>query len=353
MTRDKFGQLFLSVLVIVGLVIVAIFGISLVGQLVFWGGGIGLNNDDFWIATSVMSTFYVANFALVFLAAAARLTFASENRSTALRVAMVVEYLCLAGWMSAEWRSGGERDILCMFLALAAGFWYVMGVLMTGELPIFSRRVMRSLPQSFLGRILFTWFNPGPGTGYGFAVVNFLSAVVLVALALLLEEIVPSSGGRPGNPPPGSVLVGGFALVCYLTIFLGLGKLIVAWIGRFVGRNTAMPILIHFMLLLFAVLIPFAIDWTMFGTSDYSLLHITNPFWTATEFLDGSGWPLEGPLILVLLSAVALAILLANWRSLKRELSYLRAKSPQRLIEDDAEMAPTVEPVRSSPWDEA
>ena len=33
-----------------------------------------------------------------------------------------------------------------------------------------SPRVKRDLPQTLLGRIFLTWFAPGPGTGYMFAV---------------------------------------------------------------------------------------------------------------------------------------------------------------------------------------
>ena len=350
-TRDKFGQLILSVVVILGLAFVFFMSIALIGNLLFSSGGRELNDEWFWIGTAAMLTFYLANFALVYLAAAARLTFPSENRSTALRVAMVVEYLCIVAWMSFVWiDGGGDREFLCGFLAFAAAFWYAMGVLMTGELPIFSRRVMRGLPQSFLGRILFTWFNPGPGTGYGFAVVSFLSAVVLVAMALLLGELGAIFSG--GNTPPGAVLAGGFVLVCYLTIFLGVGKLVVAWLSRIFGTNTAVPILIHGMMLFFAMIIPAALDWTMFGTSDFSLLHVTNPFWTTGEIMAGSSMPVETPTILILLTVVASAILLANWWSLKREMSYIRTSRPQRLVEDDAEMAPPIEPERTNPWDE-
>ena len=54
------------------------------------------------------------------------------------------------------------------------------GTFLTGETAQLSPRAMRQLPQSLLGRMAFTWFNPGSGTGYMFALLNLL-AVLLVA----------------------------------------------------------------------------------------------------------------------------------------------------------------------------
>lgn len=354
-TRDKIGQLFLSVLVIVGLCFVFAFGIAIVGNLMFSGfGGSDLNSDEFWITSAALLTFYLTTFVMVFLAAAARLTFASENRSTALRVAMVVWYLAIVAWMSILWQEERwDYDVLKGFLACAGIFWFAMGALMTGEEPIFSRRVMRSLPQSFLGRTLFTWFNPGPGTGYAFSVVNTLSAVVLVALGLMFGEFLGVSGRGGSMGDPGAILAGGLALVCYMIIFLGIGKLIVGWLGRLMGRNMAIPLLVHIMMLLVASLVPLAIQYAMVGdVNDYNLLHITDPFWTFVELVDGATTLAEAPVILVVLPVCALIVLLCNWRGLSQELSFHRISRPERLIEEDKENAPVIEPVRVSPWDE-
>ena len=60
---------------------------------------------------------------------------------------------------------------------------------MTGESARLSPRTLRSLPQSFLGRALFTWFNPGSGTGYLFAVTNML-AIVLILFSVFSWGII-------------------------------------------------------------------------------------------------------------------------------------------------------------------
>ena len=73
---------------------------------------------------------------------------------------------------------------------------------MTGESPELSSRVKRKLPQSLLGRALSTWFNPGPGTGYLFALANCAAMFALtVAVAAVLNHFnlahAPKGAERP------------------------------------------------------------------------------------------------------------------------------------------------------------
>ena len=62
------------------------------------------------------------------------------------------------------------------YMVLASLYWFAAGSLMNGESPELSPRVKRRLPTSLVGRAMFTWFNPGPGTGYVFAVCNLIVA---------------------------------------------------------------------------------------------------------------------------------------------------------------------------------
>ena len=141
----------------------------------------------FWQAMAALLTAYASYFVLVFLAAAARLTFASDNRSTRLRIVMLLQQLLFTGWITwIVFQPDAERPRYFhgRFLILLGLHWYAMGTLMTGESPELSARVKRNLPQSFLGRAMFTWFNPGPGTGYMFALANCAGTVVLILVAV-------------------------------------------------------------------------------------------------------------------------------------------------------------------------
>ncbi len=55
-----------------------------------------------------MLTAYASYFALFYFAAAGQLTFSSDNRSTPLRIVMLVQFLLFTGWMTwGIWTSGG------------------------------------------------------------------------------------------------------------------------------------------------------------------------------------------------------------------------------------------------------
>ena len=176
---------------------------------------LGFDSEQFWFTNALLLIVYASYFALCFLAAAARLTFVSENRSTALRVVMFVQPILLLFcivWGTVRFaephldRSMISEELVrssMVYFFMLAVHWYVMGVMMTGELPRLSNRAKRRLPQSFLGRAFLTWFNPGPGTGYLFAVSNLLGALVLVFMAVAYHAFVP----RParvffGGPTP-------------------------------------------------------------------------------------------------------------------------------------------------------
>ena len=165
---------------------------------------LGFDDREFWFWNVAMLIAYASYFALVFLAAAARLTFVSENRSTPLRIVMFVQPILLIFCMVwgivhfTDARQVGElkeRFISgsVVYFFILAIHWYVMGMLMTGESSRLSNRAKRRLPQSFLGRVFLTWFNPGPGTGYLFALSNLLGALLIVFGAVVYPRILSAA----------------------------------------------------------------------------------------------------------------------------------------------------------------
>ena len=151
-TRNRQAQVVLAVGAIVGLLVVFFiacgFGVGAVVQ----EGVLPFDNPIFWIGQLTFLSFYVAMGTFFYLAAAARISPASENRSTRLRVCMLVHQFLLAGWFAYYTLTFKEIEPLMGFFMLSAIFWYLMGALMTGETPFLSQRVRRRLPQSFLGR---------------------------------------------------------------------------------------------------------------------------------------------------------------------------------------------------------
>ena len=221
---------------------------------------------------------------------------------------------------------------------------------MTSEEPNLSRRVRRRLPQSYLGRVLFTWFNPGPGTGYIFALASVLGAILFAdALWLFVSDAV-----RGGRPPGTSTVCLAVALWCYIAIYLGLGKLVISGIRRVNKMNFGLGVAVHLILVGLGAAVPLVIQMTSLEMRNqgYLLLQASNPFWTLTEMIDQSNPPPQWPWLMTGLPIAAGCLLLFNLVGLVREVGYVRVAEPERVAEDDAELIPAPEPVRTSPWDE-
>jgi hypothetical protein len=342
-----------------------VYGLNLMAmaQLVATQGMLW-ENQVFWESNASLALLYLNAFALVFLAARSLLTTACQNRSTALRVALVVAQLSLVAWIAyAVVRM--DRDAVYGLVFLSTAGWFFAGALMVGESPVLSPRVRRGLPQSAVARVFFTWFAPGPGTGYMFAVTSFL-AVSLLAMLLATDgfrDLVRSTGTeiRGQSPVPANSTFDLFATclaaASYLAIYLGLGKLILAAVRRFDDIRISLRVLVHTLLILAGAGIPWVLQITYPQTRNlgYTLLQITNPVWTLWEYCMRSGPPPTAENVLVLvLPATALVVWGLNLPGLAAELRQVRIGKPPRVAEADAQLAAAKAPapVRSSPWDD-
>jgi hypothetical protein len=355
LTQERHWQILLSVLLVLGLALMCYAGI-LISFGILFGMNLVSNDPEFWSVNAFVATMYLGVFVLVFLAAAAQLTVPSENRSTPLRWAMLALHVLFAGWMGWVWLDPGryDADVLVVLLWGSAVFWFFMGALMTGESSELSPRVKRQLPQSVLGRIFLTWFNPGPHTGYVFALANAATSVLVAAgAALLISAIGAYYGTRPRGFGPGRVALCGLMLVSYLAIYLSLGQWAVRQLRRAGGVGLFVTLLVHCIGVFLGVLLPmfvYLMSRNLRG-GDYSLLHAPNVFWTLHEVQADR---LRGDAFFVLLLvpfAGAIALLL-NLRPITAELRHVRIAKPARVAEEDAELAAKdTAPVHTNPWD--
>jgi hypothetical protein len=211
------------------------------------------------------------------------------------------------------------------------------------------------LPQSFLGRSLLTWFNPGPGTGYMFALGNLLAAVVAsLVLLTVWYSLDPSVAAAA---PPASLdkvlnfIIAGYA---YVVIFLGLGRLIVRVLQRVAPVGIALSVLVQILLLVAGCGIPLTVYlMSPHRGLGYSLMHITNPVWTLVEMVDGPGIGYE-PLVQFLLVGTGTLIYLVNLPGIAAEVRHVRVAKPLRVAQEDALAAAQSAPPRAktNPWDE-
>ncbi|HUT88639.1 MAG TPA: hypothetical protein VMY37_04035 [Thermoguttaceae bacterium] len=359
LTSEKHWQVVLSVLLIVGLLWA--FGVACsLCSWVIWGLDLPVSTAEFWEWNAGLVTGYVTYFALVFYAAVAQITFASDNRSTRLRIIMIIQHVGWVAWIT--WvlvAHEPESEILLILLTFLGLHWYVMGALMTGESPDLSPRVKRRLPQSFLGRVFLTWLNPGPGTGYLFAVCGASAGLVLVACIVFVHEAY-GVGTLVQSWSPGDserLLVFGVLVLAYLTAYLGIGLLLIRLLHRFGQVVMFLGVLIQILLVVAGCAVPAVVQTTMspsYYSSGYSLLHISNPFWTLIHVGSDSTLPMDTSLLLVVLPFAALVVFLLNLPGVVREVRHVRIAKPERVAAEDAELAAVKappEPVRTSPWD--
>jgi len=290
---------------------------------------------------------------LVCLAAGARIAPASENRSTRLRICMSVIQMLLTGWFTYLVFTIDENEIMLGYIFFATIFWYVMGVFMTCESPVMSERVKRSLPASFLGRMLFTWFNPGPGTGYMFATGNMLAVAILAVIIML------AAGTRSGVTFNEDVPWMALLACCYVIVYLGIVRLLISVARRVTYCGMLLGAMIHVLLLVGGMATALSVQWGIFYEFSYSPLQIPNPFWTLFKAAEGNidiytTPALPGiPIVPVVMVAAALAVLLANLFAVTGALSHVHAPTPERVIADELEFHPVPEaaPKPTNPWD--
>ena len=331
--------------------------------------GFPYDRSEFWFGNGIALLMYGSFLVLIFLAAAARLTFVSENRSTPLRITMFVQQLlwafCLTWIVAREFSSRSDMaralmfwEVLVPFVVTSAIYWYGMGALMTGELSRLSNRAKRRLPQSLLGRAFLTWFTPGPGTGYVFAVANLL-AVLLVAGGLFWYSNVygaSSSGtriGSIGGMQPEQHLAACVLIFGYVALYLGLGKLLVGLVQRRRPAGMALAVLFQVLLVLVGCSAPRIIEMASgarrFG---YYMLYAFDPFATLDAVFRNNAAS-EINVVEPLVVGLAGVLFLANLPSLVREIRQVREAAPRRVVEDEAVLHP--QPVRvepKNPWDE-
>lgn len=353
LTEHKYFQVLLSVAVIVGLIVGFICGCFIVAEGIV-GFGMSFNWPEFWPVMAMFLTAYLTYFAVVFLAATARISFASENRSTPIRIAMTVQHLALFGWTGWVFFHFEFRDIAALLapMILLGLHWFVAGSFMTGESAELSLRVQRRLPQSFLGRIFFTWYQPGPGTGYMFAVASILGGLfVLLAGCTICDRAYTV----PGVSYIEHTVLFGVLGASYLIIYLGLNLLVMRLIRRYARVDLVAAPLVQVILIVVGCVVPAIIQEMTPGwrSQGYSLLQAPNFVWTLEAVLYPNWATGDTAALIVLLPVMALVVFILNLPGIAREVRYVRIAKPKRVAEDDAaHLPPPPTPLPESPWDE-
>jgi hypothetical protein len=349
-SRSRHWQVLLSVALVIALVVADIFASWAGGAVIWVGGSIPYDDVYFWLIQLAVLMFCISYLVLFLLSAAAQISFASDNRSTKLRVVLVVQHLLWVFWMTFLWIEARENDVLFGIVPFGSIHWFLAGALISGESGRLSPRIRRTLPQSMLGRMCGTWFNPGSGTGYIFAVVSHWSLVVVTVAATIAGAMTGFSGSNVSELITMSTLAG-----AYVTIYLGVGRFIILAMKQVIHTGLVLPLLLHIVIAALGAIVPAVLGgWIQgFNNLDYTPLQLSNWAWTLVEAGDGDIW--GTPSVPIALYVGAGLMLTANLLLAIREVEQTRLLTPSRVVEDELLLHPERAPQpksAASPWDE-
>ena len=145
---------------------------------------------------------------LLLTAAMAQITFLSDNRSTYLRMAMLVQQTLFIAFVYGASTEVSNSPVLRALVILSLHYWLLMGGMMTITSHQLSKRVRRTMPQTIIGRAFGGLFMPGPGRGFLFAWTN---GIFCVLVSLVFFCVVTFDG---------MFIVEAFFMVVYFSLFL-------------------------------------------------------------------------------------------------------------------------------------
>ncbi|MCG8648298.1 MAG: ABC transporter permease, partial [Pirellulales bacterium] len=184
LARSRTGRI-VTLLAVMGVLLLAEWGVgAVVIQMIWFGNPLPAAWIFFFVVASLAIALSLGH--LLLTAAAAQLTPESENRSTHLRLSLMILTAVVVGLAGLATETlGGFAGYVVYYFALGlAGLWTIAGGLLIAESPVITPRIRRELPASFLARATLTWLTPGPVTGLVFASVNILVISVLAVIAI-------------------------------------------------------------------------------------------------------------------------------------------------------------------------
>ena len=328
LTRESSLQVVISAALVIGLVIAVWAWLAFAISTFLEHPQAWVSDLRFWVV-NLFLLMVGLSFVLLFLeATAAKLRFASANRSTALRWMMLGQQVLIVGWVAL---AVGERPANFFLMAVymtAGAYWALMGTMLTSELGELSPRAQRDLPRTALGILMLTWFNPGSGTGYVFALLNMF---MIVELGWLFTTIYPhATAAFHESFSLGLMILG------YLTLFLGLGRIAILVLRRFVIVNFQAAVLLQGLLTLGAAAAPYmlmtVLDW---DDRSYRWYQATNWCWTLYEAQNAAAlWNDDLKIAGMLVGLGAVVVLIVNLRLMANEVSRVRSATPRRILEE-------------------
>ncbi len=331
-----------SLLAVLSVLLASEFGLgTLAIDLIQYGNP--LSADETLFAIVSVLAIGISAAAILLSATAAKLTPESENRSTGIRIAVLVHLACVIGVAGYAIASGqaartppeGLIYIPMVLSIYLAGFWTVVGALMAAESPAMTPRIRRELPGTFLGRLLLTWLTPGPATGVIFAMATF--TIAAVAAHLMLWGLVESGANAWTRTTLESQRLVLLLVGCYLMFALVAVRIIVGMLRWKQPVKVSVGIAAMTVVLLAMAVVPYSIQlhWNDYRSFEYSAWQFTNWLWT----IDQAGSDALDTGVVYLVIALGLISFLSHLLLVGQRVLPQRLATPERVQEEYRRMA--------------
>ena len=301
----------MTLLVVMGLLLSTQYAL---GVMMFW-----VINNGVW--TSALETFYGAVLVtciavpmghLFLTATAAQLTPISENRSTSIRVSLLIFTAVIVGVGVAGAQLTDPIDAVGMVIGLVillCVIWVIAGSMMVGESSDITPRIRRELPASFVGRAALTFLTPGPVTGL---VLASAVGLVLVGGFDVWSRQVDMTGGSSWFS---SRLLADSRRMLWTALAYAVGLLTAAsWLMRLIRIRNSPRVEVGFAALVavmvLSALVPYSIGFHFadYRSYPYNAFQLTNWFWTTVEASDGNATAIIVAVAVAVMATMALAL---------------------------------------------
>ena len=330
LSRGRSGRI-MTLLALLCILLAAEWGLAMmvIGMILY---GNPLTADQLFFGTVSSISIAVILGHLLLVATAAQLTPESENRSTHLRVSLLLLtglFLGLAVLAMEILKEIGPQIAFCFCFALAA-IWTAASSMMCAESPVITPRIRRQLPSSFLARMTLTWLTPGPTTGLVFSALCI--AIITTAIAVGANYYSAS----PTQPIP-TIAYEFFQRMCISYSVYLIGMLVaVRWLISVIRINNHPRVELGIAALIavavLSSLVPYSIGLHMndYRSYDHSAWQITNWVWTIGEAVDR---PSQFGYIVIVGVFVAFALMISVLVEPKLVFAR-RIATPKRVIEE-------------------
>lgn len=332
LSRSRTGRI-TTLLAVMAILLGAEWGLAaLVIAMILYGNPLSADMMFFLITATVLIAMSLGH--LLLAATAAQLTPESENRSTKLRISLMIMTAVMMALIAFATRSLGSDEAIGVTMTFAfalAAIWTVCGSMLAAESKVMTPRIRRELPSSFFARATLTWLTPGPVTGLVFTAVNVV--LVTIGLRFAFEELFQ----RADVPMPANAnrMLQSFSLAFagYLIGFLVMVRFVIAIIRINNNPRVEIGIAALVAIAVLTALVPYAMGLHLndYRTYAYSSWQVTNWAWTLYEIGDGRRVTFEIGLILIVVTfGFAIAMLSQPRLAMPRRIATPRRVQQER-----------------------